>query len=107
NRLHLVWFDGDRASIDRLPTGIRYSTALTSAPRVIRPLVAAPPTRRATAPPTPAPTPSQVAAPTRQARSWADSAEVDSSWLGRAMERPTFPILAAMAAVAGLLAVVV
>lgn len=40
NRLHVVWFDGDRATIDRTPIGISYSTALTDAPRVVsRPTV--------------------------------------------------------------------
>lgn len=31
NTLHLVWFQGDRATVDRLPLGIWYSTARTSA----------------------------------------------------------------------------
>jgi hypothetical protein len=38
NRLHVVWFEGDRASVDRAPIGIWYSTALTTAPEKIRPL---------------------------------------------------------------------
>lgn len=32
NKLHLVWFNGDKATIDRTPLGIWYSTATTSAP---------------------------------------------------------------------------
>jgi hypothetical protein len=34
NRLHLVWFGGDRESVDRAPVGIWYSTAVASAPTV-------------------------------------------------------------------------
>lgn len=34
NRLHVVWFVGDRPSIDREPVGVWYSTALTAAPEV-------------------------------------------------------------------------
>jgi len=34
NRLHLVWFDGDITTVDRVPVGVYYSSALTSAPRV-------------------------------------------------------------------------
>lgn len=36
NRLHAVWFGGDRESVDRNPVGIWYSTAQTSAPRIAR-----------------------------------------------------------------------
>lgn len=36
NRLHAVWFGGDRESVDRNPVGIWYSTAQTSAPKVAR-----------------------------------------------------------------------
>ena len=32
NRLHVVWFGGDRPSIDREPVGVWYSSATTSAP---------------------------------------------------------------------------
>ena len=34
NRLHVVWFDGDRPTVDRTATGVWYSTAQSSAPRV-------------------------------------------------------------------------
>jgi BNR repeat-like domain len=106
NRLHLVWFDGDKVGIDRLPTGIRYSTALTSAPRVIRPLVTAPSLPRAAATPVAAPSLGDVTAPIRPVRSWAATSEVTQTWLTRAMARPSFPVVAALGAVAGLLVVV-
>jgi hypothetical protein len=102
----MVWFNGDRPGIDRLPTGIMYSTALTSAPRVIREAVAAPAPRGAAVTPTAAPPPDQVVATPRPARSWAAPTEAPPSWLERAMARTNFPVAAAMAAVAGLLAVV-
>jgi hypothetical protein len=47
NRLHVVWFDGDRASIDREATGIWYSTAQSSATPVA---TAAPRTRESAVP---------------------------------------------------------
>jgi hypothetical protein len=34
NQLHLVWFDGDRPSVDRSQIGIYYSGATTTAPKV-------------------------------------------------------------------------
>lgn len=34
-RLHVVWFGGDRHTVDRDPVGIWYSTAETSAPRAV------------------------------------------------------------------------
>jgi hypothetical protein len=41
NKLHVVWFDGDKASIDRTPVGgIYYSTAQTNAPSAAEPLSA-------------------------------------------------------------------
>jgi hypothetical protein len=42
NRLHLVWFGGDRASIDRLAVGIWYSTAAISAPHSVNTAAAVP-----------------------------------------------------------------
>jgi hypothetical protein len=107
NRLHLVWFDGDKSSIDRRPTGIRYTTGLTAAPTVIKPLAAAPEGRRAVATAVPSPAASPAVATARPARSWADSAESGSSWLERAMTQPNFAVAASLAAVAGLLTVVV
>ncbi|MCC7369114.1 MAG: exo-alpha-sialidase [Chloroflexi bacterium] len=34
NRLHVAWFGGSSASVDRVPTGIWYSSKVTSAPHV-------------------------------------------------------------------------
>jgi hypothetical protein len=34
NRLHLVWFGGDRLGIDREPLGVWYSSAMTDAPEI-------------------------------------------------------------------------
>jgi hypothetical protein len=34
NRIHAVWFDGDVESVDRVPVGIWYSSATSSAPAV-------------------------------------------------------------------------
>ncbi|MHB1131361.1 MAG: exo-alpha-sialidase [Chloroflexota bacterium] len=42
NRLHVVWFGGSSRGVDRDPTGIWYSTALTTAPQVAAQIAAAP-----------------------------------------------------------------
>lgn len=70
NRLHVVWFGGSSAGVDRVPTGIWYSSKVTSAPRVatVAPTAAAAPRTGVTdtAPPVPtavASTNRSVAAP--------------------------------------------
>ncbi len=58
NRLHVVWFGGDRGTIDRTAIGIWYSTAQSSAPRV--PTAAAPETRGSEVPDASVDTPTSV-----------------------------------------------
>jgi hypothetical protein len=64
NRLHLVWFGGDRPSVDRVAVGIWYSTLLTEAPEQAPPSTAmaspARPPRRAAAQPLLRPPPAAV-----------------------------------------------
>lgn len=50
NRLHVVWFGGDDPSVDRVPTGIWYSSALSASPAT-KTLVGAAPFRAPIAPP--------------------------------------------------------
>jgi hypothetical protein len=66
NRLHLVWFVGDRDSIDRTPLGVYYSAAETSAPRSLNNAVPVPnPTPLPAPPPDAMPVPA-VIDPARQ-----------------------------------------
>lgn len=102
NTLHLVWFGGDRPSVDRTPIGIWYSTAIVDAPRVERRAVT--PAASAIATETPGP---QAAAPgaggalAPETTVPAERATVGSSpWEDRPGRYQTMPLLFGIGVVA-------
>jgi hypothetical protein len=110
NRLHVVWFGGNKPTTDREPVGIWYSTAQTNAPPVIVRAPAPPPAQASPAPVLP---PSALPAPLDQrpaARSpvpVAPDAPVQNVGLLAALERdPNYPLVISAAAVVPVLAIV-
>jgi BNR repeat-like domain len=106
NRLSLVWFGGDRLSVDRKPTGIWYSTLQTDAPHVVSHAAAASPTpiTRAPAPITPGVmnTPKQAPEPV-----WGTSTSTaPEAWLAQWQTQPIFPLLVGVTPVLILLGMV-
>jgi hypothetical protein len=102
NRLHVVWFDGDKPLISRVPSmGIWYSTAVTSAttrPQAVTRLAPSIPIPNPTSvPPTPTvagPPPSEVL-PDASRASYYETARPSSDF-GSVRNQPIFPVLIAL-----------
>jgi hypothetical protein len=111
NRLHVVWFGGDKLTIDRSPVGIWYSTAPTAAPKQLGLLGAAPKTA---SPPEAerrlqVPTQSTLAVPTpvelpEASRLYYDGGR--STDFGSFSKHPAVPIFAAIVAAFTVLGIV-
>ena len=101
NRLHVVWFNGDRITVDRLAVGIWYSTTTTSAPRVISNAAAVPlpDAGRASTTTTPSPERLTVARSVQSAASAAANQTALANPPTSSATPSSVPILAAMAAV--------
>jgi hypothetical protein len=105
NRLHLVWFRGNKASVDRSPIGIWYSTMLTGAPEVTRPVTATPqPTGPAKVDTDDIGQPAASGESARTVRQLAP--EPGPRWLTEVRLSRTFPIFAGLAPVVLFLGVV-
>ena len=99
NRLHVVWFTGDKAGIDRTPNGIWYSTALTDAPKRLGLLGAAPEMSAASRASTPLPAPTVAAVPTPMPLAEAARLNYDGgrdSQRSSLADQPAIPILVAV-----------
>ncbi len=107
NRLHVVWFDGDK-STDRTPNkGIWYSTALTSAPATVS-QGTPPPITGATPRPSPTPVPARsVAGPAGNPKSVLQADSLDEPGvLGNLRAQATLPLVAGTVPVLVILGVV-
>mgnify|MGYP005844470693 CR=1 FL=1 len=117
NRLHAVWFGGDRPSVDRSPVGIWYSTTQTAAPSPatrlgVVPAASRDPTtaestsRSAVLSPTPVPVSALGEASAQDLRATALPRQPEASpeWLSGVREHPAYPLLVAVAPVLALLA---
>jgi hypothetical protein len=104
NRLHLVWFGGSAASVDRVPVGIWYSSKVTTAPHLTaQPIparvVSAPPSPPSVASPSPSPSPQLAASPSPLPTSGGRPTVVSAEQL-----QPTsWPIAEGLAATIGML----
>ncbi|HEX2988710.1 MAG TPA: hypothetical protein VHS06_11140, partial [Chloroflexota bacterium] len=104
NRLHLVWFDGDRASIDRTPVGVRYSSAQLTTPAVaaVRPA----PNANSAKPPTEATPVGAPVSPVVGSPHGSDSAQEGTGsgppgwreWVSDPEQRQVYPLVAGIGA---------
>jgi hypothetical protein len=100
NRLHVVWFVGDKPTTDRSPTGIWYSTALTSAP-VQAAARAGQPTGvgsapQSAAPAQPTPLPADVLYPAPGTTTVEVNAAGPAGLLGKLQHLPAYPLSLAL-----------
>jgi hypothetical protein len=111
NVLNVVWFAGDRAGIDRVPIGVWYSTARTSAPQVTSRAASGQGLAVTSVLATPTPAGSVQTSRTQQPRPALGGTEVfdnsdpDSGWLATVRGHPDFAI--AVGAGAALLAIAI
>jgi hypothetical protein len=102
NRLHVVWFGGDRAGVERTPLGIWYSTSLTTAPPRARPemthVVAAPTSVGA---PTPAVEATPLPRPPRAVENEPRATSSLDDQIASAQQSPAFPLLLGILPVIG------
>lgn len=102
NRLHLVWFGGDEAGVNRNPVGIWYSTASTSAPQVDgqTPLSLGGAENPRTTAVEPTPRPVELPIPdlsvARQVTSVNDNPDTAPRWLSEFRRNPIYPLAAGL-----------
>ena len=110
NRLDVVWFDGDRASVDRTAIGIWYSSAQSSSPAVAGAPVAvaasAPSTSSALPTPSPMPSPTQSAQADTELVVPAESLSRSPAWLAPIVQSPDYPLIMGLGPVVPLLLIV-